>query len=387
MKILNIYWYTPPHSFLRPDVITMLKILLSCCLLMSLSLPVTASDFETDLATTGKPENFDALRELHTRALAGDAAAQLNLGGAFFKGQDIEQDYAEAAKWFHKAARQGLAQAQFNLGMMYATGRGVPLDPAQSVKWYHYAAEHGLAMAQLNLGVAYVTGEGVAQNEAEAVKWMRLAADQGEAQAQFNLGVMYANGQGVKQDLVEAYRLAKAAAAQGHETAPALLSDLNRQMNAEQRARANKPGNPVASKTSPAVANKSLAALVSQRKERAANTEPTPIVATEVAPPVASPAKEIAAKVIATKEIPGETSTANSTNYVQLSAFKNREEAERLLEQLKSRLGDLGKPYGIYSYDGWVRIHVGPYDTLDEARNVAFKVKEKLGFNPMLKQH
>lgn len=55
---------------------------------------------------------------------------------------------------------------------------------------------------------------------------------------------------------------------------------------------ANKPGNPIASQTSPAVANQSLAALVSQRKERAANTEPTPVLATEIAAPVASPAKE-----------------------------------------------------------------------------------------------
>lgn len=320
----------------------MIKTLLSCFLSFTLLTSIAWADFEDDLAATARPDNLQTLRELRARAAAGDADAQLNMGGVFFTGQDVEQDYAEAAKWFHLAARQGHAQAQFNLGMMYATGRGVPHDNIEAVKWYRYAAVRGLALAQLNLGVAYATGEGTGQDDAEAVKWFRLAADQGEAQAQFNLGVMYANGQGVKQDLVESYRLAKLAAAQGHEMANALLADLNKQMSADQRSRASKQA-----------------------------VRPTA--------PVANPVKETAP--------PPTAPLATGNNYVQLGAFKTRKEADSFMAKMQEKLGDFAQPYGIYNYDGWVRIHVGPYATLDEARSVAFDVKAKLGFEPMLKQH
>ncbi|MDL1959246.1 MAG: hypothetical protein LWX01_06035 [Deltaproteobacteria bacterium] len=37
----------------------------------------------------------------------------------------VQQDYAEAVKWFRKAAEQGYADAQFFLGLMYAQGEGV----------------------------------------------------------------------------------------------------------------------------------------------------------------------------------------------------------------------------------------------------------------------
>ena len=37
----------------------------------------------------------------------GDARAQLSLGGMYYNGQGVQQDYAEAAKWTRKACRRG----------------------------------------------------------------------------------------------------------------------------------------------------------------------------------------------------------------------------------------------------------------------------------------
>lgn len=182
--------------------------------------------------------HHQTLAELHNLAAAGDANAQLNMGGVFFEGQGVEQNYAEGAKWFRLAAAQGLAQAQFNLGMMYATGMGVTKNSSEAVQWYRLAANQGLAIAQLNLGVAYDYGEGVTKDEREAIKWLRLAANQGEAQAQFNLGVLYAKGQGVEQDLTEAYRYARLAAQQGHATAREMMRDLLGRMTPEQKTSA-----------------------------------------------------------------------------------------------------------------------------------------------------
>ncbi len=198
------------------------------CILLTLLLTISPAraDFEDDLSATGG--EMRELRDLRVRAGNGDADAQLAIGAVFFKGRDIEQDYAEAAKWFRLAADQGIAQAQYNLGMLYATGRGVAQDLAAAAAWYRKAAEQQLAIAELNYGVACSYGEGVPKDEAEALRWFRLAAEHGEAVAQFDLAVMYANGQGVPQDLDESQRLARLSAANGYQIANALADDLAR---------------------------------------------------------------------------------------------------------------------------------------------------------------
>ena len=103
-------------------------------------------------------------------------------------------------------ANAGDADAQFNLGLMYDNGRGVPQDDGEAVAWYRQAAEQGHASAQFNLGVAYRDGQGVPQDDVEAERWWRKAAMQGDAEAQFNLGLAYENGFGVPKDGVEAYK-------------------------------------------------------------------------------------------------------------------------------------------------------------------------------------
>ncbi len=155
-------------------------------LALSSSIASVEAAVPTGYVTPGVP----TMHELRTRAASGDVAAQMSVASMYFKGEEVGQDFTEAAKWFLLAARKGDAQAQYNIGMMYASGRGVPQDSVKAVYWYRAAAKHGLSLAQLNLGVAYATGQGLAQDEFEAVKWFTLAANQGDAQAQFNLAVM-----------------------------------------------------------------------------------------------------------------------------------------------------------------------------------------------------
>ena len=288
--------------------------------------PIASADFEADISAAS--DSLPALRELRLKAGAGDAQAQLDLGNVFFKGKDLAQDYAEAEKWFRLAAHQGVAEAQYNLGMMYATGRGVAQNLAESVSWYRLAADQHLAIAELNLGVAYNYGEGVEKNEAEALKWFRLAAEQNEAVAQFNLAVMYLNGQGVQPNLHEAYRWAKLSADHGYEIARALLDDLEQRM------------------ASPARAGKTAA--------RAART----------------------------------TVASDQQNgiYLQLGAFKTQEQAADFMTRMQEKLGDTGKPYGLFSSYGWVRVQSGPYADANEARQAAADLKSRLGFEPKLRQ-
>lgn len=67
----------------------------------------------------------------------------------------MQQDYAEAAKWYRHAAAQGEAQAQCNLGILYTLGHGVPQNDAEAAKWYRLAAQQGNAAAQFSLGNLY----------------------------------------------------------------------------------------------------------------------------------------------------------------------------------------------------------------------------------------
>ena len=54
-------------------------------------------------------------------------------------GEGVQQNYAEAVKWYRKAAEQGYAGAQFNLGCMYANGEGVLQSGAAAADWYYKA--------------------------------------------------------------------------------------------------------------------------------------------------------------------------------------------------------------------------------------------------------
>lgn len=106
----------------------------------------------------------------------GNAEAQYVVGGWYYQGRGLPQDYAEAALWFRKAAEQGYAEAQHALGRLYYKGHGVPQDYTQAAAWYRKAAEQGNTLVQAALGSMYYSGLGVPQDCAEAYFWLDLGA-------------------------------------------------------------------------------------------------------------------------------------------------------------------------------------------------------------------
>jgi TPR repeat protein len=146
-------------------------------------------------------------------AKKGDAAAQYRLGEMYDLGRGVNQDYAQAVKWYRAAAEQGHAPAQFALAEMYKNGDGVPKDIAEAVRWYRRAADQGESRAQLLLGVLYESGVGVPMDAGQAADWYRRSAEQGDARAQMLLANLYAVGQGVPRNAVAAYALYTVSAA------------------------------------------------------------------------------------------------------------------------------------------------------------------------------
>src|SRR5476651_2640413 len=116
------------------------------------------------------------------------------------------RDYATALKEFLPLAKQGDAMAQLYVGGIYYYGYGVPQDYKEAMRWYRLAAEKsppsplrvqiGGTTAQDLIGFMYANGQGVPQDYKDAMRWYRSAAEQGEAGAQVVVGDMYRDGQG-----------------------------------------------------------------------------------------------------------------------------------------------------------------------------------------------
>ena len=82
----------------------------------------------------------------------------------------IEQNPAEAIKWYRKAAEQNYAPAQYSMAAIYREGLGVQPNIQEAVKWYEKAAENGYQPALYDMAVAYYYGEGVPQDVNKAIK-------------------------------------------------------------------------------------------------------------------------------------------------------------------------------------------------------------------------
>ena len=140
--------------------------------------------------STGSPRNADAgyaayekgnyeaaLKLLRPLAENGDDRAQSMLGLLYYRGRGgVQQNDAEALKWFLLAADRGNALAEFNLGVMHAEGRGVPQDNGEAARWYRLAADRGSPQAQYNLGLWYANGDGGSADNVRAHMWFNLAA-------------------------------------------------------------------------------------------------------------------------------------------------------------------------------------------------------------------
>ena len=86
------------------------------------------------------------ITEMHIRADAGDAAAQVTLGGWYFAGSGMPQDTDEGVRWWRQAAEQGHLPAQTGLG------GGVQIDDGAILGGQVGVVEHVPIGAQARVG-------------------------------------------------------------------------------------------------------------------------------------------------------------------------------------------------------------------------------------------
>jgi hypothetical protein len=209
--------------------------------MLALAAPAAATD----------PAVEDAVK----RAKAGDTTAMKQVGGLYYTGDRVEQDFEEAARWFRRAADEGDAEAQYDLAALYYRGEGVEKSRLEGARWLRRAArgghakateeyaklqesgellllaqsdpvgvfelqleaaEGGEAPAQAMVGEMYLEGIGVRADGGKAVEWLTRAADQGDRDAAASLGSIYEEGRGVDADPAAAVTWFRKAAEAGH---------------------------------------------------------------------------------------------------------------------------------------------------------------------------
>jgi TPR repeat protein len=141
---------------------------------------------ESNAKWKDKPE-----RELRQAAERGERGAQWFLGHQI---QSQANAQAPAAVgWLQKAGEQSFVAAELELGGLYYKGGAAGYDPKKARHWLGRAAAHGSEAAQHRLArMLLEDGEDVP----EAIKLLRSAADQGCPLAQFDLAQQYSCGNG-----------------------------------------------------------------------------------------------------------------------------------------------------------------------------------------------
>ncbi len=146
-------------------------------------------------------------------------------------GRGVEQDKAEAVKWYRKAAKQENPTALFNLGAAYYNGDGVSVDDLAAYKWFLLAQTFGSqpaaeAVERMKreavrrsqsdafeaIGDMYQKGDDLPQSSSTAVDWYRKAAEQGDARAQVKLANLLLQGQSAPSHYAEVQSLCEKAA-------------------------------------------------------------------------------------------------------------------------------------------------------------------------------
>ncbi len=131
-----------------------------------------------------EPDQEAELQAIRQAARAGDADAQLALGGLYEHGKKVPRNYAQAARWYYQAAVQGNGAALFRLGHLFEFGNGVEQSARQAARWYRRAAEHGHRKAFHQLATRYHEGRGLPQDRVLAHTWYSLAVDEGDESAE-----------------------------------------------------------------------------------------------------------------------------------------------------------------------------------------------------------
>ncbi|PYX22732.1 MAG: hypothetical protein DMG87_07110 [Acidobacteria bacterium] len=134
--------------------------------------PVAQSATRASVPDLPDSTSLEGLRRL---AKQGDPAAQFALGAHYATGEEVQQDYAEAVRWFTMAAQRGHVVAQATLGAYYWAGRGVPQDLTKAYFWSILAQAGGDQASKYRVAVltSRMSRSQVVAAQEDANQWLQ----------------------------------------------------------------------------------------------------------------------------------------------------------------------------------------------------------------------
>jgi len=155
----------------------------------------------------------------------GDPIAQYYLGRMFYYGEGVEQNLAEAMKWYLLSSGQGDPDATLAIGFMYEVGDGVEISLETAIEWFKLALERGAVNAGAAIAVTHLYDEsGIYKDVSKGLEMLREHSEKGSVDAQYYLGAAYYEDKVISRDLGASLKYLRMAEEQGDEEALELIS-------------------------------------------------------------------------------------------------------------------------------------------------------------------
>ena len=170
--------------------------------------------------------NEVAAKHYQQAANLGNVQAMASLGGLYYNGKGLPQNYEKAVYWYQRAAELGHAQGQFSLGLCYEEGNGVKQNAKKAEYWYKKAIDGGYGNARKQLEHLHDPKAPSNNNDSQEKRFNELLAKarRGDGNAQFAVGIAYLNGKlGQTRNRKEARRWLEMAASNGNQRAQKVL--------------------------------------------------------------------------------------------------------------------------------------------------------------------
>ncbi len=292
-------------------------------------------------------------------------------------------EYDAAVKQWRDPALKGDADAQFNMGQAYKMGRGVKTDLTVALDWYKKAAAQGHLQAADSYGhlLHY-------QNSIPAsLPYLQASAERGDPRAQYLLGTELFNGVHIGKDWVRAYALMTRASSAGMAPASRSLAQMDQHIPLDQRQAATVMAGELEQRAGRARAAQ-VAGFPINTTPPAKTTRPVKVPPSNIPPasvpgfpqeyqdPSAAPVKVATPKPVPVKPAPVKAATVDGAWRIQLGAFGEEANAQKLWNSLEGKISELTalQPY-LKATANMTRLQAGPFATRGSAEAVCGKVK------------
>jgi uncharacterized protein len=292
-------------------------------------------------------------------------------------------EYDAAVKQWRDPAIKGDPDAQFNMGQAYKMGRGVKTDLNVALDWYRKAATQGHLQAADSYGhlLHY-------QNKIpESLPYLQASAERGDPRAQYLLGTELFNGVHIQKDWVRAYALMTRASSAGMAPASRSLAQMDQFIPLEQRQAATVMAGELEQRAGRARAAQ-IAGFPINTTPPAKTTKPVKVPPSNIPPasvpgfpqeyqsPPVAPVKVATPKPAPVKPAPVKAAATDGAWRIQLGAFGEEANAQKLWNSLEGKIGELAvlQPY-LKATGSVTRLQAGPFATRGSAEAMCGKIK------------